>query len=154
MNTTIPSLHLQRHGTAASVPVFGVDVQILVNGNQTGGASATYLASCVPGAGAPPHRHAGEDESFYVLEGSFDILCGETMQRVGPGDFVFIPRGTAHHFQCTGPQPGRLLGICQPAGHEEFFVDCAAAVANGTFSPEVGQAICVKHGIELLIPGQ
>jgi oxalate decarboxylase/phosphoglucose isomerase-like protein (cupin superfamily) len=102
--------------------------------------------------GAPPHRHDGSDETFYILEGTFDILCGDTVQRVGSGDLVFAPRGSAHSFQSVGPQTGRLVGFCQPAGHEEFFLDCATAVANGTFSPEVGRAICIKHGIELLIP--
>ena len=152
MQTSLLRAHVQRRDATSPVSVFGVEVQILAGSAQTGGASSAYLATCAPGVGAPPHRHVDSDETFYVLEGAFEILCGENIQHVGVGELVFIPRGLAHHFKCTGPQTGRLLGFCQPAGHEKFFLDCADAVANGTFSPETGRAICVKHGIELLIP--
>jgi mannose-6-phosphate isomerase-like protein (cupin superfamily) len=152
MKTSLLPAHLQRRDTASAISVFGVEVQILASSAQTDGSASTYLATCAPGVGAPPHRHINSDETFYVLEGAFEILCGESIQHVSSGDLVFIPRGVAHHFQCTGPQTGRLLGFCQPAGHEKFFLDCAEAVTNGTFSPETGRAICVKHGIELLIP--
>ena len=75
---------------------------------------------------------------------------GDAGQRLRAGDTVFAPRGLPHGFTGTGARTSRLLGLGTPSGHEDFFRDCAAAVADGTFSPETGAAICRKHGIELL----
>ena len=151
MNATLVP-HLSRRGAVQKLPVFGVDVEILASAAQTGGHAASYHVTCAPGTGAPPHRHIGEDESFYVLEGEFEFLCGETMHRLKAGDFIFAPRNTPHAFTCLGPRSGRLLGFCTPGGHEEFFKDCACAIAENTFSAEKGMEICQRHGIELMPP--
>jgi mannose-6-phosphate isomerase-like protein (cupin superfamily) len=64
----------------ASLPVhsvLGVDVIILSGGADTGGAFSSYHATCGKGAGAPPHLHRDADEAFLILEGEFDLLCGD-----------------------------------------------------------------------------
>jgi uncharacterized cupin superfamily protein len=38
-----------------------------------------------PGGGPPPHIHANEDESFYVLDGTFDILVGDRIVQARQG---------------------------------------------------------------------
>lgn len=151
---TIPlsTPHIVRADETLRLPVFGVDVEVLLDGDASAGVAAVYRATAAPGFGAPLHRHAHQDEMFHVLEGEFDLTIGDDTVRLRARDFAYAPRGVAHRFECVGKTTGRLLVFSTPAGHEAFFRDCAAAIADGTFSPTVGAAICATHGIELLAP--
>ncbi|HEY1084999.1 MAG TPA: cupin domain-containing protein [Prosthecobacter sp.] len=132
--------------------VLGVDVRILAGAEETGGAYASYHARCAKGAGAPPHRHENADEAFFVLEGEFDILCGDRWRRARSGDHVFIPRGLVHGFTGASEASATLLGMCTPAGHEDFFRDAAALAASGQMQAEAVMALCARHHIELVMP--
>ena len=46
--------------------------------------------------GGALHTQASHDEIVVVLEGDVDFRVGEESRRVGPGDFIFIPRNTIH----------------------------------------------------------
>jgi quercetin dioxygenase-like cupin family protein len=146
---SIPVPDIVRRDTAEKLPVFGVEVEVLIGVPQIQSFGA-YIATCGAGTGAPPHRHVGQDEAFFVLEGAFDVLLGERVQRLNKGDFAMAPRGIVHGFTAAAEGSSKLLVYGTPAGHEAFFRDCAAAIKAGTFSPERGQAICQKHGIELI----
>ena len=49
--------------------VMGALFEIVVGGEQTGGAYAVTQDRWSPGFGPPPHVHQREDEGFYILEG-------------------------------------------------------------------------------------
>ncbi len=92
------------------------------------------LAECrtAPGAGAPPNRHAGDDESFYVLSGRyvFDVDGKEIVS--GPGDHVAIPNGALHSFHNAGAEEAVMLILNWPGRqHEEFFTTLGRPVAVG-----------------------
>lgn len=42
------------------------------------------------------HRHEAEDELFYVIDGQLFIELTNKIITLHPGEFVIIPRGTAH----------------------------------------------------------
>ncbi len=44
----------------------------------------------------PWHTHDNEDEMFFVLDGVLDILQGEEVIKVHPGEFYIVPRGIEH----------------------------------------------------------
>jgi quercetin dioxygenase-like cupin family protein len=46
-------------------------------GSDTGGAYSLFETVTAPGQGTPPHRQLLEEESFYVLEGTYAFLVGE-----------------------------------------------------------------------------
>jgi quercetin dioxygenase-like cupin family protein len=152
MNALLSTSIVSRRGLRPVHHVLGVAVEVLSEGAETGGVSAAYQVTCAPGAGAPPHRHAAQDEAFFALAGEFDLLVGDTVHRLQPGDFIFVPRGEAHAFTYAGTTgEGRLLGFCTPAGHEAFFREAGAMAAAGPFDPTAAAALCARHGIELLI---
>ena len=75
-----------------------------------------------PEGGPPPHiHHHHEDESFYVCQGDLTILAGERTYRVGPGDFVHVPKGTVHCFKNIGKTKAVMVVTFTPAGMEKFF---------------------------------
>lgn len=102
-----------------------------------------------PGDSVALHRHPAFQETFIVLEGHFDFHIGDERRSVGPGEVLVIPRGEAHGFACTSPEPGRLLTISTPAGlFEAFVVDISAANSSGR--AEDAHAAFQRHGVELL----
>ena len=43
-----------------------------------------------------PHRR---DELCVVIAGRGYFVCGDTRQAFGPGEVLFVPAGTPHHFE-------------------------------------------------------
>jgi mannose-6-phosphate isomerase-like protein (cupin superfamily) len=85
-----------------------------------------------PGAGAPPNHHAGEQESFVILDGTFEFTIDETTRAAGPGEVVNIPDGAVHSFTNVGKTPGRLMIINSPGTrHEQFFTTAGEPLPNG-----------------------
>ncbi len=75
-----------------------------------------------PGAGAPPNYHAGETESYYILEGQVGFLVDGRELLAGQGDFIVIPDGAVHAFEAVGDTPARLLIVNAPGHmHDAFF---------------------------------
>jgi mannose-6-phosphate isomerase-like protein (cupin superfamily) len=54
------------------------------------------------GSGAGHHRLPTYDETFVICEGHYDFRLDDNLLKLGPGDVVFVPRGTPHGFISTG----------------------------------------------------
>lgn len=60
---------------------------------------------------APLHLHHGDDEAWYVLEGTLRVLVGEEVVEARAGAGVFVPRGTKHTYWNPSTEPCRYLLI-------------------------------------------
>ena len=130
--------------------------------SETGDRCTIVEIKTMPGAGAPPNHHAGEDESFYVLEGQFEFVVGGDARQVQTGDFVKIPDGAIHAFTCTGDKPGRLLCINAPGDvHDVFYTQAGEAMPEGTTDvpapdgpPDIPaiMAVAERAGMTILAP--
>jgi len=130
--------------------VYGSLMYPKVTGKDTGGRYAV-LENTVPALSGPPlHVHHMEDESFFVLEGSFVFKVGDQLLDANQGDFLVAPKHTPHCFQNVGTEPGRLLIMVEPAGLEVFFEEIAAVA--GPPDPAKLVSVFHKHGLELLGP--
>ena len=123
------------------------------------GGSFGLLESCIPAGASPPlHVHHREDETFWVLEGTFTILCGDRTFRAGPGSYVFLPRDVPHGFVVEGPGDARLLTLLTPGGGEGFFVEAGRPAEGPGLPPRdpldlvALERAAVKFGIELIGP--
>ena len=86
-----------------------------------------------PGAGAPPNRHPGDDEAFYILSGQYAFSVDGEERLVSPGDYVRIPNGAPHHFRNVGDAVASMLIVNWPGRvHEAFFASAGQAVPPGT----------------------
>jgi quercetin dioxygenase-like cupin family protein len=108
-------------GGGEGIWIVGDTMQLKATAATTNGAFTMLENLSPPQSGPPPHVHEHEDESFYVLEGEFEILIGEELVRAEPGAFAFVPRGTVHRFKCVGDRPGRILILFTPGGMDGFF---------------------------------
>ena len=68
-----------------------------------------------PGAAVGRHFHEATEEVYYVTAGRGRMTVGAETREVGPGDAVYIPRGSAHTLENTGAEPMTILLVCGPA---------------------------------------
>jgi len=61
----------------------------------------------------PWHTHASEDELFYVLEGTLDILEDGEVHTLRADEFYIVPRGARHR---VVPHGHVKLMLFEPAG--------------------------------------
>jgi mannose-6-phosphate isomerase-like protein (cupin superfamily) len=130
-------------------------VTIRATAADTGDAYLLFEAETPPAGGCPPHVQRYEDEAFYVLHGRYAFLIGDEQAELGPGAFVFVPRGTVHAFTNVGPGPARMLVLATPGGIQEQFLDEVGDPADRPeWQPNLAHVLAVapKYGIEFLTP--
>lgn len=137
----------------------GDRITFLITGAETDGAFFLAETSVAPGGGPPPHVHSREDESFYIQQGTLDLRCGDRAMIASTGDFIHIPRGTAHSFKNVGDETAKLLMLVTPAGLENFFAEAFYPAADVADIPHISDALigrlmkaAPKYGLELLPP--
>ncbi len=136
---------------------FGALAIIKAGAADTGGQLTVIEVTEPPNAEAPLHVHHGEDEGFYVLEGSATIHVGDQVAHVEAGDFAWGPRDVPHRYT-VGPDGCRMLFICTPGGFEDLVTEMSEPAQSLTLPPpdqeepdwERVAAIATAHGCELL----
>jgi quercetin dioxygenase-like cupin family protein len=144
MNTTPTHEHLWHLGSL---------FRWLATTRDTGGAFALAEVEVRAGAEPPPHVHANEEESFYVLEGELDfVVDGETL-RLRAGDFAVLPRGRVHGFRVRSER-ARMLLLVTPGGLDEAFIATSVVAPRAELPPppdgppprEVIENVIAVHG--------
>jgi mannose-6-phosphate isomerase-like protein (cupin superfamily) len=109
-----------------------------------------------PDSGAGLHRHSSYDETHIICEGRFDCQLGKQMLKLGPGNMMFVPKGTPHSIKSIGPETGRELIISSPGGIFDAFIDEVVTSATNSRNPSKPspatdfRALAAKYGIEFL----
>jgi quercetin dioxygenase-like cupin family protein len=152
---TVAEPFVRESAAGSTLNVLGVTHIYKATGAETAGSFSFWEAVVPPGAGAPPHTHAHEDEAFYVLSGELAIeFEGESApRRVAPGGFFFGARGRRHAFRNVGDKPARVLILCAPScGLDRMFGELEAATGSGM--PEFAKlaAIAAKYGVTIEPP--
>jgi quercetin dioxygenase-like cupin family protein len=106
-------------------------------GKDTGGTSAWLMAENGPRQGVPFHKHANEDESFLVVEGTFELTVGDKTITGGPGTYAFGPRGIPHRWTNVGEGRGRIMNVFTPSGFEGLFYEVGIPIPNSSAPPPV-----------------
>lgn len=143
-----------------TLSVAGDRVTVLLSGEETGNAYTLMEIFMPPGGGPPPHMHHREDEGFLVMEGEVTFYLGEETRILKRGEYIFAPRGTAHHFRNTGSSTALIIATASPAGIEKFFEEVGMMLENraGVPVPLTAEAVRLmvstapKYGIDILVP--
>ena len=126
------------------------DAQFIVKASaDTTGGAFTAIEEFSP-LDTPLHVHKNEDELWYILEGEHVIQIGDDEFHVGPGEFVFGPRGVPHAQRRVVPRVGRVLEFFHPAGFEGFFRELSEAERTGSSMPEEYVRVSEKYGVTWL----
>ena len=112
-----------------------------------------------PGHATPYHLHHVEDEAFYVLDGEFTFLCDGRKSVVGPGGYIFLPRGIPHGIRVSSSTPATMLILAMPGSGflgmmQEMATPAIARVLPEPTQPDLQKLtlLCAKYQIDLLGP--
>lgn len=109
-------------------------LSILQSNRQQRHAPSVIEHRMAHGFAPPRHVHRDEDETFYILEGTFRFEVGGSTRELTPGETLFIPHGVVHGFKVTSPEGGRCLTITN--GGFEAMVLGASRPATASGLPE------------------
>jgi mannose-6-phosphate isomerase-like protein (cupin superfamily) len=158
MSATPTAPTAPRSATAAGEPrwFFGTLARVRAGAADTNGQYSLLELEMPPNLEAPLHVHHGEDEGFYVLDGSATVYVGDESVDLGPGEHAFGPRDIPHRFS-IGPNGARMIWVLTPGGFEDFVEEASVPAERLTPPPpEVGppadaHEIARRHGNELLV---
>jgi mannose-6-phosphate isomerase-like protein (cupin superfamily) len=128
--------------------------------DDTNGAFSLLEVSAGPDFGPPTHIHHREDETFYILEGSFEFSLGGRTFTAGAGSLVYLPKGVAHLHHATGGAPAKALVMYVPAGIERFIAEAGTPGTDASARPRPPEmpelerivGIAQRYGIEVPPP--
>ena len=92
---------------ALSIKPFGLDMDVLLTTEATGGATSVIVAWHKPGEGPPDHVHFKQEEILFIIEGLYEVTVGDKNAKAGPGSIVFI-RATS----CTASRTASSRDAC------------------------------------------
>lgn len=125
----------------------------------TGGAFSMVYQVAPPGHATPYHLHHIEDEAFYILDGEFIFTCDGVKTIVGPGGYIFLPRGIPHGIRVSSSVPATMLILAMPGNGFVGMIQEMAQPATERVLPEPTQpdmeklyGLCAKYQIDILGP--
>ena len=139
-------------GEGETFTMLGTTMRLIATGAETGGRYTVVEQVTPAGWGPPRHVHSREDEILYVLEGTYEVHCGDVRRVVSPGASAVLPRGVPHGFRNAGSVPARLISVITPSGLEDYFI--AISKFESQPSPADLAKLAGSYGLTLLPPGQ
>jgi quercetin dioxygenase-like cupin family protein len=125
----------------------------------TGGAFSMVYQVAPPGHATPYHLHHVEDEAFYVLDGEYTFICDGAKTIVGPGGYIFLPRGIPHGIRVSSSTPATMLILATPGSGFVGMMQEVARPALERALPEPSppdieklKRACAKYQIDILGP--
>jgi mannose-6-phosphate isomerase-like protein (cupin superfamily) len=127
----------------------GSEMWFKATASSTQGRFSLMERTLPPGGRMPPaHRHGGNDEAYFVLDGVVEFHVADEVFDGSSGMFVLVPAGEAHTFGNTRDEEARLLVLHAPA-LDGYFQDLEQLWA----SPEAPDrdtevALMRRHGMD------
>ncbi|MGI4863353.1 MAG: cupin domain-containing protein [Janthinobacterium lividum] len=127
----------------------GLELRFLLDGDDTNQRMVVFEFSVPPGARVPaPHYHEGVDELVYGLAGTMTTCLGDEVHAVGPGDQVFVPRGTVHHDANLSAETATVLTVLTPAAiGPAYFRALGALLQAGPPDPAQVKELMARYGL-------
>jgi quercetin dioxygenase-like cupin family protein len=134
----------------------GLDVQFLVDAEDSGGSTTAFVSRVGAGASTPPaHRHENWDETVYGTAGTLTFTIDGTKQELATGQALCIRRGQVHKFENLTDDDAWMLVVSTPGlFEEEYFVSIAEILNAATGGPPDFAALAAvqaRHGVTSVI---
>jgi len=135
----------------------GIDVQFLVDAEDSGGSTTAFLARVAPGAHTPPaHHHADWDETVYCTEGTMTYTIDGERRDIAQGQALCVRRGQTHKFENLTDADAWMLVVSTPGLFEEDYFLSVAEILNAAAGgpPDLAALLEVqaRHGVTV-VPG-
>lgn len=103
-------------------PAMGERWEITRSAEDTSGEVFESTISFDPRMSGPPsHLHPNSEESFEVIEGSFDVFKDGQWTTLRPGATATVSPGVLHTFRNVADETAKVVIRIRPAGRSEAF---------------------------------
>jgi len=118
--STFQGVHLRTASEIDRYLWFGrTTMNVVLGSEDTNGAFALVDQLGSANDATPLHVHHTEDEAFYLLSGSIEVVTGDDHGTMEEGSAVFLPRGLRHAFRVVSDE-ARIITVTTPAGFDAF----------------------------------
>jgi mannose-6-phosphate isomerase-like protein (cupin superfamily) len=125
-----------KHRPASNRYYFDVGIGLVcLSGADTGGADCLLEVRLAPKIGVPRHTHTREDETYFVVRGELEVIVGNEVFALKPGDSLTAPRDMPHQLRNSGSVENHYLLVFSPAGFEDFLTLTAVPAPDGATAP-------------------
>src|SRR3954469_23808041 len=108
-------LHV-KSGETLDLSRIGMIFRIRKSAADTAGRSLEMEMDLLPRSGGTPlHVHPSAEESYDVLQGTFEVNVGGVWTTAAPGDRVVVPPGTPHTFRNSSTERVTVYNAHRPA---------------------------------------
>jgi quercetin dioxygenase-like cupin family protein len=132
----------------------GTIVTIKATARETAGRYTLLEILDSPGTIVPLHIHHGEDETFYVLQGSIRIRVDSDVFDADVGSLVVVPKGVPHGWAVTSSEPLRCLLLFSPGGFEDYVRETSEPIGDHVVgNPSVVESFqrhASQYGLEVV----
>jgi quercetin dioxygenase-like cupin family protein len=127
-------------------PPPSLTVEVIADGERTGGAYCVLDVRADRGAALPPHAFTGE-AALVVVEGTVEVVLAAERRAYAAGEVTCLAAGTAR--RVSAATACRLLVVALPAGVETL----GALLEPPRPGPDDVAALLAAVGVELLPRG-
>jgi quercetin dioxygenase-like cupin family protein len=150
VNPSLPVIVLPTGGAIHNV--LGAPYRFLVTADQTGGALSLIEVTAPPQSAVPLHIHTREDETFFILDGSLEVQCGDQTLTLERNASAFLPRNIPHAYRNVENLSATYLVFITPGGFEKCLKEFASLPPGKAPAPETIVAIGQKYGLQFPPP--
>lgn len=130
----------------------GIDVQFLIDAEDSGGTTTAFVARIAPRAQTPPaHLHEDWDETVYCTEGTVTYVVDGERTDLAKGEALCVRRGQTHKFDNHTDVDAWMLVVSTPGLFEEdYFLSIAEILNAATAGPPdfaALMAVQARHGV-------
>lgn len=133
-----------------TVRIGQLELRFIIDETQGSGDLVVFEFRVPPEARVPaPHFHRDVDEVVYGLEGTLTSTVDGQKHEIGPGDSLFIPRGSVHHHANLHGGLARALTVLTPGSIGRRYFEDIAAEVNVPGKPDLGRIkeVMLRHGL-------
>lgn len=135
----------------------GIDVQFLVDAEDSGGSTTAFISRVGAGARTPPaHKHDDWDETVYCTKGTITYVIDGAKVELGEGQALCVRRGQVHKFDNHTVDDAWMLVVSTPGLFEEGYFLSIAEILNAATDgpPDLAALLAVQaaHGVTV-VPG-
>jgi len=135
----------------------GIDVQFVIDAEDSGGSTTAFIARLAPGAPTPPpHLHEAWDETVFCTEGTVTYVIDGVKREISKGEALCVKRGQTHKFDnLTDVDAWMLVVSCPGLFEEDYFLSIAEILNAATDGPPDFAAIMAvqaRHGVTPVPP--
>lgn len=132
------------------VRIGALALRFLVDETHGTGGLVMFEFAVPSGARVPaPHHHEHVDEVIFGLSGTITTTVDGREHHIGPGDSLFIPRGSVHHHANPHDEPARALVVMTPGSIGRRYFEEVAEEVNAPGGPDPAriEAIMLRYGL-------